>query len=95
MACARAVANLRDLCEYCLPFVKVGGAFTALKGRDGAEELAAAENAIKLLGGETELCREYALPNGDARTLIVIRKVKPTAEKYPRCSAQMKKKPLV
>ena len=91
---ARAVANLTALCEYCLPFVRTGGAFVALKGSDGAAELKAAAGAVKTLGGETELCREYKLPNGDGRCLIVIRKVRPTPGKYPRNKGQMTKKPL-
>ncbi len=94
IATARAVANLSHLCEYCLPFVKVGGAFYALKGADGKNELSSAENAIKILGGKTEICREYKLPNGDMRCLIVIRKLKATNEKYPRNKGQMTKKPL-
>jgi len=53
-ACARAVANLRDLSEYCLPFVKVGGAFIALKGPDWQEELAEGKNAIGTMGGRLE-----------------------------------------
>ena len=93
-ATARAVANLSALCEYCLPFVKTGGAFIALKGPDGAAELRAAENAVKVLGGEVERCEEYALPGGDGRSLIVIRKIRETPEKYPRNKGQMTKKPL-
>lgn len=83
-ATARAVANLEKLCGYCLPFVKVGGIFAALKGSSGKNELAAAENEIKKQGGETELCREYALPNGDGRCLIVIRKVRQTAKPFKK-----------
>lgn len=94
IATARAVANLRELSEYCLPFVRVGGRFYALKGRDGEAELSDAKSAIKTLGGEVELCKTYALPSGDERTLIVIRKAKRTPEKYPRNAGQMKKKPL-
>ena len=93
-ATARAVANLSALCEYCLPFVKVGGSFIALKGSDGASELKAAGNAVKVLGGEVTLCKEYALPNGDGRCLTVIKKIKATPEKYPRNKGQMTKKPL-
>ena len=95
IATARAVANLRDLCEYCLPFVKVGGLFAALKGSSGAEELDIAKPAIKLLGGKTEKVIEYTLPSGDGRTLILIRKLTATPEKFPRNAGQMKKKPLL
>ncbi|MGN0623287.1 MAG: 16S rRNA (guanine(527)-N(7))-methyltransferase RsmG [Oscillospiraceae bacterium] len=94
IATARAVANLSCLCEYCLPFVKVGGAFVALKGSDGKNELEQAKNAINVLGGKTEECIEYSLPNGDMRCLVVIRKTKPSPEKYPRNKGQMNKKPL-
>lgn len=94
IACARAVANLTELCEYCLPFVKTGGKFAALKGSDGLNELKEAENAVKILGGKVEKAEKYALPNGDGRTLIVIKKVTATPEKYPRNKGQMKKKRL-
>lgn len=95
IATARAVANLTDLCEYCLPFVKVGGLFVSLKGSSGSEELEKAKPAIKLLGGKTEKVVEYTLPGGDGRTLILIRKLEPTPTKFPRNAGQMKKKPLV
>lgn len=94
-ATARAVANLRDLCEYCLPFVKVGGYFAALKGKDGRDELEQAKRAIGILGGKTELCKEYSLPGGDSRCLVLIKKIRPAPEKYPRNAGQMKKKPLI
>lgn len=90
-ACARAVAELSALTLYCLPFVKVGGIFAALKGSSGRDELAGAEEMIKRMGGETEKVKEYSLPNGDGRTLIVIRKVKPTPEKYPSGGKKRKK----
>ena len=93
-ASARAVANLSDLCEYCLPFVKVGGKFLALKGSDAGEEIKQAKDAVKLLGGKISHTAEYSLPNGDGRTLVVIDKVSPTPDKYPRNSAQIKKKSL-
>ena len=94
IATARAVANLSDLCEYCLPFVKVGGYFAALKGSGGNDELKEAKNAIKILGGKVEEVFDYELPTGDGRTLILIRKVSETPEKYPRNKGQMKKKKL-
>ena len=94
IATARAVANLTDLCEYCLPFVKVGGKFVALKGSGADEELKEAKNAIKTLGGKIAQTTEYALPNGDGRTLIVIEKTSETPDKFPRSSAQIKKKSL-
>ena len=78
-----------------MPFVRINGKFIALKGSSGREELNDAKNAMKILGGELELLKEYTLPNGDGRTLIVIKKIAPTPEKYPRNKGQMKKKPLV
>ena len=93
-ATARAVANLSDLCEYCLPFVKVGGKFIALKGSGADEEIRQAKDAIKTLGGKIAQTTEYTLPNGDGRTLVVIDKVNTTPDKYPRNSAQIKKKSL-
>ena len=93
-ATARAVTNLRDLCEYCLPFVRVGGQFFALKGRDGEAELKEAANAVRTLGGEVSCVKAYSLPVGDSRVLIVIRKVKATDGRFPRNAGQMRKKPL-
>ena len=84
VATARAVANLNALAEYCLPLVRVGGQFLALKGAAGEEELAAAAGAITKLGGRVEAVHRYALPCGDARVLIVIRKERPTPPQYPR-----------
>ncbi len=93
-ATARAVAELRELCEYCMPFVKVDGRFYALKGSNGMHELNDSKNAVKQLGGEVEFVKEYELPNGDERVLIVIRKTSRTPQKYPRNSGRMKKAPL-
>ncbi len=93
-AVARAVARLNILCEYCLPYVRVGGTFIALKGSSGREELEEARGAVKTLGGEVERFEKYSLPCGDKRTLIVIRKTKPTDVRYPRNKGQMMKKPL-
>lgn len=87
---SRAVANLPALCELCLPFVKVGGLFLAMKG----SELENADNALKLLGGETADVKNCELPSGDKRTLIVIRKVRVTPEKYPRQRINISKNPL-
>lgn len=94
VATARAVANLSTLAEYCLPLVKPGGVFLALKGSGGREEAEAAASAIVKLGGRVEALHEYALPGGDARVLAVIRKERPTPPQYPRPTAVMKKKSL-
>lgn len=94
IATARAVANLTELCEYCMPFVKVGGYFVALKGQGGIDEIENAKNAIKILGGKLDKAIEYSLPNGDSRVLCIIKKISQTPQKYPRNKGQMKKKPL-
>ncbi len=96
IATARAVAPLSVLCEYCLPYVKVGGYFVALKGSNGDDELQYAKNAIRILGGAIEQVENYSLPTkeNDKRTLIVIKKISQTSTKYPRNKSQMTKKPL-
>lgn len=93
-ATARAVAKLNTLCEYCMPFVKVGGRFIAYKG-DCGEELREGEKAIKVLGGEIESIENYSLPSGDKRTLICIKKVCATPQKYPRGLGKERKCPIV
>ncbi len=93
-ATARAVAQLNKLCEYCLPLVKEGGTFLALKGADGRAEAEAAAKAIRLLGGSLQSIQDYALPDGDKRALVVIQKTSQTPPKYPRPSAQISKAPL-
>jgi len=94
-AASRAVARLNLLSELCLPFVKVGGAFIAMKGPDFEEEVNEAKKGIALLGGKVEKCVNYVIPGTDiTHSLIVIRKVKPTHPKYPRRWAQIKKQPL-
>ncbi|MBQ9468061.1 MAG: 16S rRNA (guanine(527)-N(7))-methyltransferase RsmG [Clostridia bacterium] len=90
---ARAVAELRVLAEWCLPFVRVGGVFLAMKGSAGEEELASAQNALRLLGGDVEKVEEHTL--GEARRInILIRKRRETPGVYPRRNAQIKKSPL-
>lgn len=93
-ATARAVANLRELSEYCLPYVKPGGAFYALKGGDVKEESENAQKAIQLLGGRMEKSLSYSLPDGSGRTLVLIKKISRTSTKFPRSAAKMAKSPL-
>lgn len=93
-ATARAVKVMPVLCEYCLPFVKTGGNFIALKGATGKEELEASKNALKLLGGKTESVIEENLPEGDKRILINVKKISQTSPKYPRDNAKISKNPL-
>lgn len=92
VAAARAVAALPVLYEYCLPYVRVGGIFAALKGPN--EDISAGENALKLLGGRLEKVENYELPCGDKRVLAVVRKIEETPKKYPRNSGQIAKKSL-
>lgn len=95
IAVSRAVASLNTLSEYCLPFVKVGGYFIAMKGPDVKEEVEESKNAIKLLGGELERIEDIKLPFLDiTHTLIIIKKVKQTPNKYPRQQGKPKKNPL-
>lgn len=82
---SRAVARLNILAEYCLPFVKVGGKFIAMKGKNFSEELDEARAAIKILGGGEISIREPKLPTLDeSRAVIFVDKKKSTAEKFPR-----------
>lgn len=94
VATARAVARLNTLCEYCLPFVKVGGSFIAYKG-DCEEEIKQAENAIKTLGGKLERVENYSLKGEDKRAVIVIKKVVHTPQKYPRGNGKERKCPIL
>lgn len=94
-AVSRAVAAMNVLCEYCLPFVKVGGTFCAMKGAKGKEELDDARKAIGILSGEVQRTETLLLPDGGERTLVNIKKISHTPTKYPRPSAQISKKPLI
>jgi len=94
IASARAVAALPALAEYCLPLVRVGGCFLAMKGSSGEAELAAARGAIKRLGGEYEQTRTYHLPGGDTRTLVLCKKISQTPTAYPRNGGKIAKSPL-
>ena len=92
---ARAVADLRLLCELCLPFVRVGGEFWAMKSADCEAELSAARAAIETLGGGDAVIQEYTVPGTDLHHAVVrIRKTAPTPERYPRRFAKMQKAPL-
>lgn len=91
---SRAVARLNVLSEYCLPLVKVGGCFAAMKAAEYKEELKEAENAIKILGGEIVSVNDFELNEAGQRAVIVIKKINETPEKYPRNSKKIKNKPL-
>lgn len=90
---SRAVANMTTLSELCLPFVKVGGIFIALKGPKADEELEEAKNAIKILGGKVIDIERFDL-SGNERANIVVKKIHPTKHKYPRAKNLPKTKPL-
>ena len=94
IACARAVANLPVLCEYCIPFVKVGGQFVAMKGSAAKEELESASNAYKILGCEkpTIICEN--LRENEARAFIISKKISQTPPKYPRMGGKIAKSAL-
>lgn len=91
---SRAVASLNVLCEYCLPFVKVGGCLAAMKGARADEEIEQAKAAITALGGKLESIKTFNLADEGERSIIIIRKVSQTAPKYPRASGVIAKKPL-
>lgn len=93
-ATARAVAELRVLLEYTLPFVNVGGSFLSLKGATAKEEIDGAGNSLKTLGGKIDGINDFTLPGGDKRAIIKVKKISQTSSKYPRPSAQIAKKPL-
>lgn len=99
VATARAVAAMPILSELCLPYVKVGGLFLAMKSREAEAELVTASRAIRTLGGGDVTLEERTLtspnePEPLTRVVISVRKLNPTHAQYPRDFAQMKKKPL-
>lgn len=91
---ARAVAKLDILDELCLPLVKIGGYFLALKGLKANEELNEAKKGISVLGGKVEKVVDFTLTNDNHRSNIVIKKIKATPNKFPRMFAKIKKQPL-
>ncbi|MBQ6928034.1 MAG: 16S rRNA (guanine(527)-N(7))-methyltransferase RsmG [Oscillospiraceae bacterium] len=94
-ASARAVARLNVLCELCLPYVKEGGAFLAMKGPELDAELKEAYVALRTLGGTLERQIACTVPGADlGHRIALIRKSGPSPKKYPRRWAQIKKKPL-
>lgn len=94
IAVSRAVASLNTLCEYDMPYVKVGGRFIAMKGKEAQEEMAAAENAIHTLGGELLQKYDFILGEAGERSIIEIKKIAATPDAYPRRSKHIKNKPL-
>ena len=101
VACARAVAALPTLSEYCLPFVKVGGRFLALKGPDADRELEDARRGVGILGGKVVDIRALTIPSAPIagiepmeRRIVQIEKIKHTPATYPRHGSKIKKNPL-
>ncbi len=94
IATARAVANLSVLSEYCLPFVKVGGYFVAMKGKNIDDEINESKKAIEMLGGEIESINNFSLNVDNTRNIVIIKKIKSTDKKYPRQRIKITKNPL-
>ena len=89
------MAELRTLCELCLPYVKVGGRFLAMKSVDSDQELSAAAPSLSVLGGAVEGVTDYLIPGTEIHhRVIVLKKIAQTPKKYPRTFAKMKKNPL-
>ncbi len=93
-AFARAVASLNVLSEYCLPFVKMGGSFIAMKGEGASNEIDEAASALTALGGKVQGIETFMLFDCGERNLINIKKISQNSPKYPRVSAQIAKNPL-
>ena len=91
VSCARAVANMALLSELCIPFVKVGGQFVAMKGPN--EDISLGSNAVSLLGGSVSRETNYQLED-EQRKIVIVSKISQTPSKYPRNSSQIKKKTL-
>lgn len=92
---SRAVASLDTLSEYCLPFVKKGGYFIAMKGPEVEEEVQISRNAIDKLGGKIMRVEKIEIPCSDIyHSLVIIKKISETHKKYPRGGGKPKNKPL-
>ena len=95
LCCSRAVANISTLSEYCLPFVKQGGAFIPYKSEKIEEELKTGQKAIEILGGRLEKNEAFMLPGTEfQRSMLLIRKFKQTSSKYPRKAGTPSREPL-
>ena len=95
IAVSRAVARLNVLCELCLPFVRIGGMFIAMKGVDSEDELIEAGNAIEVLGAKPLDCYDYTIPGTDiVHRAVLLRKIAETPKQYPRRFARIQKAPL-
>ena len=95
VVCARGVAKIYLLCEYCLPLLKVGGKLICMKGPDPEEEIKEAKRALNELGSKVSEVKKFSLPDGSGRSLVIIEESSPTNNKYPRQSAKISKSPLI
>lgn len=96
IATARAVASLPVLCEYCLPYVKIGGSFIAMKGPSVIEELDVSDNAVKVMGGELKEVIDTNIYGEDLNhKLVVVKKKKLSPIKYPRKAGKIEKNPII
>lgn len=92
---SRAVANMSTLCEYCLPFVKIGGKFAAFKGPMAKDELSASQNALSTLGGGSACIKLAKIADEEmSHSIILVDKINPTPPKYPRIGNKALNKPL-
>lgn len=95
VAVARAVARLAVLAELCLPLVRLGGLFLAMKGPRAEEEIEEGQAAVRAMGGVVEAVIGYVLPfGGGERKLVAIRKAEPTPERYPRRAGVPERRPV-
>lgn len=95
VVCARGVAKIYLLCEYCLPLLKVGGKLVLMKGPEPEEEIKEAAKALRELCGKVVKIDKFTLPDGSGRSLVIIEKTSTTPAKYPRQSAKISKSPLI
>lgn len=95
IAIARAVSSLPVLCEYTMPFVRIGGYFIAMKGSNVEDEISEGRNAVTILGGEIEDVKTFKLPfESIERNIILVKKLRHTPTKYPRKSGKPSKSPI-
>lgn len=96
VATSRAVSSLNILVEYLLPLVRIGGKCICMKGNNVKEEIKDAKKAIELLGGEIETIEEFCLPDTDIRrTIVIIKKIKSTPQRFPRKAGTPNKEPII
>ena len=95
VVCARGVAKIYLLCEYCLPLLKTGGKLICMKGPEPEEEIKEAKRALSELCGKVVKIDKFTLPDESGRSLVIIEKTSTTPNKYPRQSAKISKSPLI